>query len=43
MNKELENDRPPFFKRWKDLYFFVFLFEVVLVVLFIWITNLYAA
>gem|GEM_PF-2560498 len=33
------NDGPPFFSNWKGLYVFVLLFELVLIFLFIAITN----
>tara|TARA_B110000046_G_scaffold88676_2_gene96800 strand:+ start:38202 stop:38330 length:129 start_codon:yes stop_codon:yes gene_type:complete len=36
-NKFEEN--PPFFKEWKGLYTFVLVFEVVLILIFIWISN----
>lgn len=37
------NDKPPFFNKWKGLYAFVLLFEVVLILLFIWITKSFGA
>jgi hypothetical protein len=42
--KEKKNkleDAPPFFKEWKGLYLFILAVEVVLILLFILITNTY--
>jgi len=36
-------DSPPFFKNWKGLYLFILLFELGLILFFIWITNTYHA
>jgi len=38
---EIINDKPPFFKKWSGLYIFILLFELALIILFIWITNNY--
>ena len=36
-------EKPPFFKNWRGLYTFILLFELALILLFIFITNTYQA
>lgn len=40
-NKEIEsiNEKPPFFKKWSGLYIFLLVFQLLLILIFIWITN----
>jgi len=42
MENKLE-ERPPFFKKWSGLYTFILVFEIILILIFIWITNTYSA
>jgi len=36
-------EKPPFFKKWKGLYLFLIVFELLLILFFIWLTNTYQA
>jgi len=42
MENKLE-EKPPFFKEWKGLYTFILVFELLLILIFIWISNTYGA
>jgi len=42
MENKLE-EKPPFFKEWKELYTFILVFELLLILIFIWISNTYGA
>jgi len=41
-NKEITEEKPPFFKAWKGLYAFILIVELVLILLFILMTNSYS-
>jgi len=42
MENKLE-EKPPFFKKWSGIYLFILTVEVLLIILFIWITNTFSA
>tara|TARA_R110002072_G_scaffold112894_4_gene242022 strand:- start:167 stop:304 length:138 start_codon:yes stop_codon:yes gene_type:complete len=36
-------ESPPFFKKWSGLYLFLLFFELLLILIFIWMTNSFHA